>query len=444
MDIRYLILDDREKRINFVNDIVYKNKNFVITIKANICGIDKNIKETNLILPYFLKKVLNEFDVVRYQKVNSYDGNYFIVEINEKDCFYIKSTLVNIEDSTLGRFIDLDLYTGLESSISRKDINVPRRKCIICDDDYSICIRENKHTQADIIETSKQLIKEGFVELLVSYTKKALVEEVRAYPKFGLVTSINSGKHIDMDYNTFLKSIDAIEPFLREYAYVGFNLSEESLLLLREIGIRAEKSMFNATNGVNTHKGIIFLLGFLLPSIVDYIYNSKNFNSIQNGIKLLSKDILNDFSHIEKKENLTNGEKIYLNYGITGIRGIIHNGLEISFNILKGTTFIDKNKIQLDKDEDLNELVIEILLLSMQEIDDTVILNKSDIETLNYVKKIASNILNIGGYKTSIGKVFIDKFTQECIRMNISPGGSADIVTTVLLLHIVRQEFEVN
>ncbi len=281
------------------------------------------------------------------------------------------------------------------------------------------------------IKDGKIIDKILLVNTVVSYAVSALETEVMAHPKCGLVTGQSQGKHSDMDYSTFLTSIDAIKPFFYEYADVGFELDENTFSKLREIGIRAEKAMFKATSDINTHKGIIFLLGFLIPSVIDVVYNKKEFHQISENIKFLGKDLLKDFENIENKQQLTYGEKVYLQYGITGIRGVVFSGMNVVFDI------VEKFKTN---ESDENTLVINILLECMTKLDDTVILHKNTLETLKYVKQKSLEIIKIGGFNTEAGRDAVFKFTDECIEKNISPGGSADLVSVILILLKVKEE----
>ncbi len=429
MDIRLKILEDREKRLEIISDKINSTNNLIVTIKANICGNDKNIEEANIVLNYFIKKVLKKFDVISYEKVNSYDGDFYLVELNESNYNAVKIKLVEIESLGIGRFVDLDLFKNGEKSITRTELGLPKRRCIICDGEYNTCLREKRHTLDEVLKSSKEQIRSLFIENLIFNTKKSLIAEVTAHPKFGLVTKLDNGKHKDMDYSTFIKSIEVLVPYFREYAVEGFEFSENTFPKLREIGKRAEDALFEATGGINTYKGIIFLLGILLPSIVDVVFKGKYLEDISENIKLLCNDILDDFKDIDKKEKLTYGEKIYLDYGITGIRGVAHSGIEIAFKL------VDRFSLKTG----INDLVIDILLNCMANIDDTVILHKSKIETLQYVKKKSSELLELGFYSNNEEE--FEAFTKECIELNISPGGSADIVTVILLLLKIKEDY---
>lgn len=89
----------------------------------------------------------------------------------------------------------------------------------------------------------------------------ALLQELAAWPKPGLVSHRDSGSHRDMDATTLQASAAALTPYFAELAYAGQAQAEMSVL--REIGLRAEAAMLRATGGVNTHRGAIFGLGLL-------------------------------------------------------------------------------------------------------------------------------------------------------------------------------------
>lgn len=97
--------------------------------------------------------------------------------------------------------------------------------------------------------------------------RESLEQEARLAPKPGLVDEENSGAHADMDLDLLLKSAQALEPYFTAFAEQGIADAalppDGRIAMLREQGIEAECAMFAATNGVNTHKGALFLLGVL-------------------------------------------------------------------------------------------------------------------------------------------------------------------------------------
>ena len=89
----------------------------------------------------------------------------------------------------------------------------------------------------------------------------ALRDELETWPKPGLVSHIDAGSHTDMEAATFRSSIAALRPFYARLAAAG--AAGAAMDELRAIGMAAERAMFDATGGVNTHRGAIFGLGLL-------------------------------------------------------------------------------------------------------------------------------------------------------------------------------------
>lgn len=95
----------------------------------------------------------------------------------------------------------------------------------------------------------------------------ALEQEARLTPKPGLVDAENNGAHTDMDFAMLLKSASVLEPYFARFATQGMADAafppDGRISAIRAEGRAAERAMLLATNGVNTHKGALFLLGVL-------------------------------------------------------------------------------------------------------------------------------------------------------------------------------------
>lgn len=89
----------------------------------------------------------------------------------------------------------------------------------------------------------------------------ALYREVALDPKPGLVTPTNCGSHRDMDFATFVRSLQALRGYFPAITAAG--RARPDFTALQALGIAAERHMLAATSGVNTHRGAIFNLGLL-------------------------------------------------------------------------------------------------------------------------------------------------------------------------------------
>lgn len=270
--------------------------------------------------------------------------------------------------------------------------------------------------------------------------QKALTYEVLLSPKPGLVDRDNSGSHKDMDIYTFMDSILS----LSDYFYLSlregciFKEKDYSNLFkkIRPLGIEAEKQMYKSTKGINTHKGAVFIFGILCSSIGSLLANKEvlTIDGILERSKEISKDILDDFYGLENKENLTYGERQFLDYKILGIRGEAYSG----FPSIKESygAFVDN----INKGYSEKVALGQSLIYLMENLDDSNIIGRKGRDGLEIVKDQARKIKALGGYTNSSGLKGILEADQVLISENISPGGCADLAGATLFLYWVIKD----
>lgn len=95
--------------------------------------------------------------------------------------------------------------------------------------------------------------------LIRKYASGALLAELMLTPKPGLVDRRNSGAHQDMNISTFLKSARVLSSWFPRFVEIGCRAAQippcDFLPAVRPAGLLCEKDMFEATQGINTHKG---------------------------------------------------------------------------------------------------------------------------------------------------------------------------------------------
>lgn len=270
--------------------------------------------------------------------------------------------------------------------------------------------------------------------ILSEFALRAMLYEVSCYPAPGLVSPISTGSHKDMNHFTFIDSSLAISRFFHEVVEVSLKENDEKELFqeLRKIGIKAEKVMFEATKGVNTQKGIIFLMLVSLGAVTLTIKRGKTFDEIEKYIRCMTKDILEeDFKELDKKEKLTYGEKLYLEYGLKGIRGEVAKGLPVALKI--GLQIYEESA-----DLSANQRIANTLIHIMTCCEDTTLLHRNPIKTLYYVQNTAKEAVSLGAMRTEEGRRFINDMDRDFVSKGISPGGSADLLAMTIFFHNVR------
>ena len=448
MDLITEFLLDRDRRVLYQEHLLKENKDkTLVTIRINYPGIEKSNYITDNIVNTIYNEILTYYGkfIVFEDKYKNKEGivAHFLFDL---DFVNVKKEMINVEEEhILGRCLDIDVYTLKNDKvigISRSDLFKKPRRCFICDLDAKICSRAQTHT-IDEIKNYFEVVYKNFKDSqkktdslayeVSQMALKAMISEVSTFPSFGLVSPISSGAHKDMDYYTFLNSAVAITPFLKKMFEVGYSYYSPEYIFdaIRDIGKECEKKMFEATNNINTHKGMIFLMGISMAAIGKALYENKEFYQIQDIIKSMVKNILDDFKELHKKEKLTHGERLYLEYGFTGIRGQVQDGLSVLFD-----NIID-NYINSDLKE--NDLYTQILIELMARVEDSTVVYRHDISTLRKVQSDAKDLLNMGGIFTEEGRQKCHHLEDLYIKENISPGGCADLLAISILLIDVKK-----
>jgi len=273
---------------------------------------------------------------------------------------------------------------------------------------------------------------EAFV--IAGYAIEAMLCEVSAYPSPGLVSSVSKGAHVDMDNYTFIKSTSILSKYMVLFAEEGLSNKspKEIFKAIRAIGIEAEIEMFKGTQGVNTHKGMIFLLGISCAAVTKAINDKKSFDEIQGIIKEMTKGLVQDeLVYMSKGKATSHGEKLFLKHNIEGIRGQVERGIPLVFDYSLAV-------YKENKDLKLNDRLIHTLLCIMKQCEDSNILHRHSMDTLKMVQQKATQIIDLGGMTSEKGRAEIDTLNKEFIKDNVSPGGSADLLAVTIFFNSIE------
>lgn len=418
------ILKARENRQNNLLKMMNNDSVYVI-LKANIPGEVKRTNVARFLVNLFRKRLNETFFVKRSRFFSDFDGFYDIYEINCDDIKNIKLLCVNIEDSApLGRYIDIDVYQNSLKSISRSELGIANRKCFLCDNDAHVCARNQTHSYEELENKLIDDVVDYIYNETTNFIKESIELECGLYPKFGLVTMQNNGSHSDMNYDLMMKSKNVVAPYIAMMTISGFSNPEEKIFDdIREIGKLCEKRMFQATNGINTHKGLIFGMGFVAAAFGMLLKDDDfSYHKLQDTIKYLGRDLENDFL----SEHDTFGYLAYKKYGFLGARGETMKGMP---NAFLGVDVLDEYPT-------LSKEALTMALVSIiRGLEDTVLLKRSGtLEKYNYFKNLVGTI-------DVYDEVRIEEVTKECVKNNISFGGAADILAISIFIKKMKEGF---
>lgn len=270
----------------------------------------------------------------------------------------------------------------------------------------------------------------------------ALQAELDTTPKPGLVDRNDNGAHRDMDHALMQRSIQALHPYFVRLAQLGFNDKQPCHDEIVNIGIEAEREMFKATGGVNTHKGALFSIGLAAVALGGEAFcritqaegcgtmayndvNSKQIQSLSNSIASLAR--------LFPDTNGTHGSKAKAN---NILKGALDNAREGYTQLFKAWLPFYIDRIA----EGDNYALHKTLLRIMCDLDDTNIVYRTSMETMQEVKTEARQMLdtsrNIVNFEAAL-----QAMNTDYIHRNISPGGSADMLSLVVFLScVVRKQ----
>lgn len=406
------ILSDREAKN--LSIIMAAESGNIITVKANVPGADKRVKESYLLVRCFTAKVLHAFGGVA-ETYDGADGPYSIIKTS---AINLKERTVEIEKTDpIGRFCDIDVYLkGSNSSLSRGYM----RKCFICQNPAFVCARQGNHSIEELLKVLKNATRQHFSTLIADIVKQSLMAELNLENKFGLVTPTSQGSHADLNYGIMQKSQDVIIPYLIQIFWASLSAedTEDLLSMLRPIGVEAEKAMYQAVK-TNTYKGFIFVAGVLLASLG---YNMSHSNGSFDDVFSTAAKICSGITDELKQSNDSAfGIIAYKNYKITGVRGHAEQGFPV---VQQAEKLIGGNTSA--------ENLLKTLCYIVGNVDDTVLLKRSgSLEKYWYFKRKISSV-------DVTDKIQLKLLNEECIQKNVSIGGSADVLAAAIMINRLR------
>ncbi len=436
------ILDAKEARVEKQRQLLEQGGT-LISFTLNIPGAVKTGSLFRQAFDEASKQICKQLEwnrccIIRREESDSPAG-YELYVLTNADPYMVKNLMVQIEeDSDFGRLLDIDVLDKNGQKISRTAVGREQRKCFLCGETAAACSRSRKHSWKELMLQIITILQEHFtaqfLDRVAANAAKALLYEVSTTPKPGLVDCHNSGSHGDMDLFTFFDSTVVLTPYFRNFVEKGIELAdwqpEQVLPLLRYPGRKAEEAMNQATGGVNCHKGIIFSLGVICTAIGMRYGQGKEWDT-EASLRLSGRichSLLKDFEKLETPHSY--GEQLYVQYGITGIRGEASSGYPSVEKI--GLPALKK---YLGQGMSLNDAGTWTLLELLAATEDTNILTRSDMSTLKAVQCQARELLSSENRSPAL----LEALDRQFMEKHISPGGCADLLALSYFLYFMEE-----
>jgi len=262
----------------------------------------------------------------------------------------------------------------------------------------------------------------------------ALLGELETWPKPGLVSYVDAGSHTDMDANTFVASAAALFPFYEQLATAG--ASDPTMDQLRAIGRRAEAAMFEATGGVNTHRGAIFALG-LLCAAAGAAWRESGIGIARWPAHALVKTVRERWGQAIEQAPLlqhTHGAVALREHGAGGARMQAALGFPHAINV--GLPALHRGR-HLAPDDSQAPRVHAFFAL-MSSMADTNLLYRGGVIGLQFAQSAARGFLARGGVAQPAWQDQAASIHSEFVARRLSPGGCGDLLAITLFLDALQ------
>ncbi|OGV35444.1 MAG: hypothetical protein A2020_06690 [Lentisphaerae bacterium GWF2_45_14] len=255
----------------------------------------------------------------------------------------------------------------------------------------------------------------------------ALYEELETFPKPGLVSYFDSGSHKDMSARHFRNSIGSLRNYFKEIAIAGMRCAKMDELRL--LGIDAEKTMFLATGGVNTHRGAIFTVGLLTAAAGYKLKHGRTEAAGEIVRDLWSTDIMDP----AREDKESHGTFVMRHYGFSGARDEAAKGFPIVYGNGLPTFWDALRK------HDRNTARLCSFFSILEDVNDTTLLYRGGLDGLGFARKSVEDINENHEAGSAAWKKAALKMHKEFIGRNLSPGGAADLLSAVIFIQRIEE-----
>lgn len=279
--------------------------------------------------------------------------------------------------------------------------------------------RVRRAIEANSLWQAIKLVPSSTIPYIIAHlATRALQAELDTTPKPGLVDKRDNGAHRDMDHALMLRSIRALHPYFIRLAQLGCSSPQPPHDDIVRIGIEAERAMFEATGGVNTYKGALFSMGLAVIAAGGAAL-CHNTNAMSSSIAALA-------SRFPVTKG-THGSEAKTRACLKGALDNARDGYRMLFEAwlpFYETCVESADPYALHK----------TLLRIMCDLDDTNIVYRTSLATMLQVKEESKQLLQ------SFSIMGLETMNSKFMRCNISPGGSADMLSLVVFLYSVLRK----
>ena len=153
------LLQARDRRQDALTRVLCQGLQATLFLSMNIPGVQKTPPGAEALFGWMLDEMTRSFPgLVLHGKCRDSLGNYAILAV-DMDPVEAKKCCVSLEEShPSARLIDLDVYTTSGEQVGRSGLDLPGRRCLVCDLPAVDCIRVKRHALDEVLGRTHALL----------------------------------------------------------------------------------------------------------------------------------------------------------------------------------------------------------------------------------------------------------------------------------------------
>ncbi|MBR6528733.1 MAG: citrate lyase holo-[Firmicutes bacterium] len=153
------LLDSREQRVWHQQELLEKYGGSLVSVTLNIPGPIKDKPQYRKVMEWGMEALLGAFGPnvmykeTRFLKTGA-EGYVCIDGLEPEEAKYIAVLVESMAPKA--RLLDIDVM-GKDGAVSRRELGLEPRKCLLCDEDAKACARSQKHSMEELLEEVEKL-----------------------------------------------------------------------------------------------------------------------------------------------------------------------------------------------------------------------------------------------------------------------------------------------
>ena len=153
------LLDSRENRVWHQQELLDKYGGILVSVTLNIPGPIKDKPEYQKVMEWGMEALLAAYGVkaiyseTRFLKTGA-EGYICLNSLEKAEAKYLAVIIESM--SPKARLLDVDVMDK-DGAVSRGELGLDARKCLICDEDAKACARSQKHSMEELLAKVNEL-----------------------------------------------------------------------------------------------------------------------------------------------------------------------------------------------------------------------------------------------------------------------------------------------